>query len=222
MTALPEAFPFALAAALYPPALLVLLLLTGGPRPRPLVLSYFAGAALVTVVVGVAGLALAGGAGLTVQRDRTASGGAYIALALFLAPVAAWAWRRGRRPARAARPGGGRIDQWARRATGSRRWAFGLGVVMYLPSPLYLIAIKNIADSGDSSASETAAVLICAIGVLLFVEIPLIALYRRPAAVAGGLRRAHDWLLGNGWNLAALFALAGAVYALVKGISQLA
>ena len=221
MTALPEALPFALAAALYPPALLVLLLLTGGPQPRPLVLSYFAGAALVTVTVGVAGLAVLEGADVTSQRNHTASGGAYIVLGLVLLPIAAWAWRRGRRPRQAARPGGGRMDRWSRRATGSRHWAFLLGVLMYLPSPLYLIAIKNIADSSDSSASEVVAVLICAVAVLLFVEIPLIALYLRPAAVTGSLRRAHDWLVGNSWSLAAVFALAGAVYALVKGVSEL-
>jgi hypothetical protein len=92
---------------------------------------------------------------------------------------------------------------------------------MYLPSPLYLLAIKAIADSGDSSASKTVAVLVCALCVLLFVEIPLIGLYVRPAAVAGGLRRVHDWLVRNSWNLAAACALAGAVYALVKGIGEL-
>jgi hypothetical protein len=92
---------------------------------------------------------------------------------------------------------------------------------MYLPSPLYLLAIKAVADSGDASASNVAAVLVCALCVLLFVEVPLIALYIRPAAVSGGLRRVHDWLVRNSWNLAAGCALAGAIYALVKGLGQL-
>jgi hypothetical protein len=96
-----------------------------------------------------------------------------------------------------------------------------LGLLMYLPSPLYLLAIKAVADSGDSSASNVLAVLVCAICVLLFVEVPLVALYVRPAAVTGGLRRVHDWLVGNSWNLAAACALAGAVYGIVKGVSQL-
>src|SRR5262249_9751163 len=71
--ALSEALPLALAAAVYPPALLVLLLLTGGPRPRPLVGAYFVGAALVTAGVGLIGLAAADGAHVTVQRSRHAS-----------------------------------------------------------------------------------------------------------------------------------------------------
>jgi Sap, sulfolipid-1-addressing protein len=219
VTALPEALPFALAAAVYPPALLVLLLLTGGPRPRPLVGAYFAGAALVTAGAGLVGLAVADGARLTVQHSRHASAITYIALGLLLLPVAAWAWRRGRRPARERAPG--RIAEWSRRAASSRQWAFVLGLLMYLPSPLYLLAIKAIADSGDSSASNVLAVFVCAICVLLFVEVPLVALYLRPAAVAGGLRRVHDWLVRNSWNLAAGLALVGAVYALVKGVAAL-
>src|SRR3954464_3480974 len=221
VTALSEALPLALAAAIYPPALLVLLLLTGGPRPRPLVGTYFAGAALVTAGAGLVGLALADGADVTVQRSRHASGAVYVALGLLLLPVAAWAWRRGRHPRSEREHGGQRIAEWSRRASSSRPWAFGLGLLMYLPSPLYLLAIKAIADSGDSNASQVLAVLICALSVLLFVEVPLIALYVRPAAVAGGLRRVHDWLVRNSWNLAAALALAGAVYALVKGVTQL-
>lgn len=222
MTALSEALPLALAAAVYPPALLVLLLLTGGPRPRPLVGAYFIGAALVTVGAGLAGLALAGGTGATVEHSRHASGGVYIALGVLLLPVAAFARRQGRRPRRERDSGGGgRLAAWSRRATSSRRWAFALGVLMYLPSPLYLLAIKAIADSGDASASNVTAVLVCALCVLLFVEVPLVALYLRPAAVAGGLRRVHDWLVRNGWNLAAACALAGALYAFIKGAGEL-
>ncbi len=219
VTALAEALPLALAAAVYPPALLVLLLLTGGPRPRPLVGAYFAGAALLTVGAGLVGLAVADGARLSVQHSRHASAATYIALGLLLLPVAAWAWRRGRRPPRERAPG--RIAEWSQRAAASRGWAFVLGLLMYLPSPLYLLAIKAIADSGDSSASNVLAVLVCALCVLLFVEVPLVALYVRPAAVTGSLRRVHDWLVGNSWNLASACALAGAVYALVKGVTQL-
>ena len=58
MNALPQALPLALSAAIYPPALLVLLLLLTGEHPRRLVLAYFAGAALMVVSAGLVALTL--------------------------------------------------------------------------------------------------------------------------------------------------------------------
>ena len=38
----------------------------------------------------------------------------------------------------------------------------------------------NIADSGDPTSGNALAVLICAIGVIVFVEVPLVAMFVRP------------------------------------------
>ena len=92
---------------------------------------------------------------------------------------------------------------------------------MYLPSPLYLLAVKTVSDSGDSSSSNVLAVLICAIAVLLFVEVPLVAMFLRPGGVASGLERFNGWLERNGWRLAAVLALTAGAYAIVKGIHVL-
>ena len=56
MSALSEAVPLALAAAFYPPAILVVILLLTGEHPRRLVLGYLAGAVLIVGTVGVGGL----------------------------------------------------------------------------------------------------------------------------------------------------------------------
>jgi Sap, sulfolipid-1-addressing protein len=144
---------------------------------------------------------------------------------LLLLALAASAWRR-----KAGDPGEkkdkgdagrGRIAKWSQRATTSEKWALVLGLVMFLPSPLYVLAVKDIADSGESSSSNVLAVLICAIGVMLFVEIPLAAMFIRPGGVAAGLKRFQSWLKRNGWSLAAGLALIGGIYAIVKGIDIL-
>ena len=92
---------------------------------------------------------------------------------------------------------------------------------MFLPSPLYVMAVKDIADSHTSTASDVLAVLICAIAVMLFVEIPLVALFVRAAGVAAGIERFHDWLSRNGWTLAAVLCLIGGIYGIVKGVNRL-
>ena len=115
----------------------------------------------------------------------------------------------------------GRIATWSRRATTSQKWAFVLGLVMFLPSPLYILAVKDIADSHTSTPSDVLAILICAIAVMLFVEIPLVVLFVRPAGVAAGIERFHDWLRRNGWTLAAVLCLIAGIYGIVKGINRL-
>jgi uncharacterized membrane protein YidH (DUF202 family) len=205
MSALPQALPLAISAALYPPALLVLLLLLTAGHPRRLVLAFFAGAALLTISAGLLALALLNTAGLTTQDSSTASGWVHIVLGVLLLALAAWAWRRkARAPDETkedAGAGQGRIAEWSRRASTRQKWAFVLGLVMFLPSPLYLLAVKDIGDSGSSSSSSSnvLAVLICAIGVM-FVEIPLVAPFVRPGSVVAGIKRFDSWLKRNGWT----------------------
>jgi hypothetical protein len=221
VSALPEALPLALAAAIYPPALLVLLLLLSSGQPRRLVATYLAGAATVTIGAGLLALGLLSGAGVTTQDSHTASGAVYVVVGVVLLAAAAWAWRRPRDTQAESGPGDGRIADWSQRALANRGWAYVLGLAMFLPSPLYLLAVKDISDSGDSTAGQVLAVLICAIAVMLFVEIPLVAMLIWPTAVATGLERVYGWLSRNGWTLAATLALAGGIYAIAKGIGQL-
>jgi Sap, sulfolipid-1-addressing protein len=217
--------PLAVSAGIYPPALLVLLLLLTGEHPRGLVLAYYAGAAILTVSAGLIVFAGLKATGVNDQGSTTASGSFDIILGVLLLALAAWAWqRRARDPDEApgdAREARGRIATWSRRATTKRKWALVLGLVMFLPSPLYILAVKDIADSHTSTPSDVLAVLICAIAVMLFIEIPLVAMFVRPAGVAAGLERSHGWLKRNGWTLAAVFSLIGGVYGIVKGINKL-
>ena len=226
MSALPQALPLALSAALYPPALVIVLLLLVSEHPRRLVLAYFAGAAILTITAGLVGLAVLNGTGATSSDSRAVSGWVDIAIGLALIGVTAWAWRRrGQEQAEPAEdrhaPRTGRIARWTTRATTSQKWALALGLVMFLPSPLYLLAIKTVADSGDSTASNIVAVIICAVGVMLFVEIPVVGLFVRPDGIVATIKRAQRWTRRNGWTIAAVVAGLGATLAMSKGINAL-
>ncbi len=225
MSALPTAFPLALSASIYPPALLVLILLLTGEHPRRLVLAYFAGAALMVFGCGLIALGVMQSAGATSESSTSGSPELQIGVGILLFILSAWLWRRrthqpDKPVADEGRPES-RISQWSKRATTSQKWAFILGIAMFLPSPLYLLGISDIVNSGDSSSSKVAAVLICAVGYLVFLEITVIALFVRPGSVASGLKRANDWLSHNGWAFGAVVAFVAGVYALAEGISAL-
>ena len=223
MSALSEAVPLALAAAFSPPAILVVILLLTGDHPRRLVFAYLAGAALVVGIVGVGGLFMLTATGATQQDSNSASASLDLALGIVLLLLAAWAWRRRlrRAPESDEDTEDGRLKRISHRATASVKWAFALGLLMYLPVPLYFAAIKSVADSASSTASQLLAVLICAICVLLFVEIPAIALVVRPDGLKASLERLSGWLSANSWTLLAVLAAAAGVWLLASGASAL-
>lgn len=223
MSALPEALPLALAAAFAPAAILVLILLLAAEHPRRLVFAYLAGAAVTVGGIGVGGLLLLTASGTTQQDSRSASASVDLVLGIALVALAAWSWRRRQRPPgdRDGKAPEGRMATISHRATASVRWAFFLGLLMYLGSPLYVAAIKAVADSGDSTASQLLAVLICALCVLLFVEVPALVLLVRPDGLRATLERFTDWLSANSWALAAVLAGAAGTWLLVSGITSL-
>lgn len=223
MSALPQALPLALAAAFYPPAIIVLILLLTGEHPRRLVFAYFAGAAVMVVSVGVLVLFVVTGAGATQQDSPTLSAAGDILIGAVLIGLAAWAWKRRRRPPEPKDDAAskGRIGQISDRATASVKWSFVLGLLMFLPSPFYLAAIKDIADSGDSATSQLVAVLICGAAVMLFVEIPVIALVLRPEGLQARLKQFEAWLSGNSWALVAALAAVAGTWLLISGIAAL-
>ena len=224
MSALPEAVPLALAAAVNPPAILILILLLTGEHPRRLVLGYLAGAAAVIAAIGYGGLFLLSASGATSDDSRSASASVDLVLGLILLGLSVWAWQRRRRPPAETdgESGPGRMAQLSQRAAASVRWAFVLGLITYAFSPLYIAAVKAIADSGGSTAGQLIAVLICGICVLAFIEIPAVVLAVRPDGLQATLRRVEAWLSANAWTIAAVLAGAAGCWLLGNAIARLA
>jgi hypothetical protein len=187
---------------------------------RPLLryaFAYLAGAALAESASSAVVLVGLGAAGFTRQRP-TRSGWLYVAIGLLILAFAAVVYLRSRRRSRKDKP---EDKQNKRIHEGRVAVAFGLGLVMWLPSPTYLAALKQIQDTHSGWALTTLYAAVAVVLVLWILEIPVILflLFREPARRHLGTTNA--WLKQHGVALlAALTAVAGAGI-LIKGIIQL-
>jgi len=187
---------------------------------RPLLRYAFAdvaGAALAESAASAVVLIGVGAAGFSRQRP-TRSGWLYVALGVLILAFAAAVYLRSHR-----RPRTDKADdkQDKRIHEGRVAVAFGLGLVMWLPSPTYLAALKQIQDTHSGWALTTLYAAVAVILVLWILEIPIILflLFREPAG--RHLSATNAWLKVHGVALlAGLTAVAG-VGILLKGVLQL-
>lgn len=104
----------------------------------------------------------------------------------------------------------------------SRRLAFALGILLYvLPSPIYIGAVKAIADAGLSTADELLALLATVVVMLWMIELPMLMLLVVPARATATLERVNLWFVRHGRSLAIVAAVAVGVYLIVTGLVHL-
>jgi hypothetical protein len=188
---------------------------------RPLLryaFAYVAGAALAEGAGTAVVLISLGAAGFTHQRP-TRSGWFYVAIGLLMLVFAALIVVRSRRR---SGKGGAADKRDSRLHEGRLAVAFGLGVVMWLPSPTYLAALKEINDTHSGWALTTVYAAVCVILVLWILEIPIILflIYRETAR--HHLGTVNGWIKEHGRTLLAVLTAVGGVGILIKGILQLA
>jgi threonine/homoserine/homoserine lactone efflux protein len=216
----------ALAAAVYPTLLAIVLVVLTRPRPARLLGAYLLGGYIAGLGVGCILVFGLDGTGFdTSSSTKTVSpvidivvGALAIALALALASG------RDLRPARlkrkAAEPARPKRDSWTKRAAsrGSPRTAFVLGIVLDLPSVWYLIALKDIASS-DYGVGEQ-FLLILGFNVIMFtlVEVPLIAYAFDAERAQGMVERFNAWLRAHAHRIAETVAGGIGAYLVVKGV----
>ena len=187
---------------------------------RPLLrysFAYLAGAALAESAGSAVVLIGLGAAGFTSHRQHR-SGWFYVAVGVLMLAFAAVVYLRSRRP---RKKDASDDKQQARIHEGRVAIAFGLGLVMWLPSPTYLAALKQIQDTHSGWALTTLYAGIAVILVLWILEIPIILflLFREPAR--RHLGTTNTWLKEHGVALLAGLTAVGGVGILLKGILQL-
>ena len=114
--------------------------------------------------------------------------------------------------------GGSKIERYLH----SRRLAFTLGIVLYvLPSPIYIGAVKSIADANTSTAAELTSLVVVVAIMLWMIELPMVLLLAFPTRAVAALESINRWFARNGRSLGIVAAAAVGVYLIVKGVTQL-
>jgi hypothetical protein len=220
--------PLAALAAIAPATVTAVLLILTGSKPIRLLIALYAGGLVASVVIGYAIVAgLEGSGAFTGSGSRHVSPGidlgagvAALLLGGWLAPGRA-AGRKQRRATRnTERP---HRDPWSQRMVdrGSTPLIFGIGMLLNLPSGLYLIALKDVAARHPSNTAALAALVAFNLVMLTPIELPLIASLVDPEGTLARLRTLSAWLGDHGRQLVTGVAVIAGVYLVIRGVTGL-
>jgi hypothetical protein len=220
----PQALELALAASIYPPAVVAVIALGRGPQLKSRVVVFVLGAVLITFALGVLMSLVLDELGATGPHHWTPGGAFEEALGVALIGLAVYL--RSKRPEETDTDtadtetvsGPSKIERYLE----SRRLAFVLGVTLYvLPSPIYVAAVKTIADAQLSTSSELLALAVTVAVMLWLIEVPMLMLLAMPDRASGLLERANLWFTENGRLLAVLVSAGVGIYLTIKGLVTL-
>ena len=211
----PEAISLALAASIYPPAVAAVIALGRGEEVR-LRVFLLVGCALLTVfLTGALMLLVLGELPISGREHAARSGLLELAVGLVLLAIAWRLWRKPSPPDAQPQAGRSKVERYLE----SRRLAFVLGITLYvLPSPIYIGAVKAIADAKLSTANQLLDLLAVVAVMLWMIELPMAMLLAFPARAASALETANLWFARNGRLLAVLAAAGAGIYLAIEGL----
>lgn len=224
----------AFGASVFPALLACVAILISRPQPRALLLAFYAGSLTMSVVSGAVVLAVFEHGDSLLGNTRSTPHPTISLLEAAFALLLAWAMISGRaragldrvRSRRAARhperhkEGPSRLQRRLDRA--SARVAFGVGAVINLPGPFYLLALGHIASNHYGLLARIALIALFNAIMFLLLEIPLVGYLVEPETTATRVAALGRWLNRNGLRvmggLVGLFGLS----LLAQGLQALA
>ncbi len=212
-----QAVSLALAASIYPPALAALIALGRGEDVRLRVVLLVAAAYLTVLVTGTLMLFLFEELEVTGQQVRAPSAGLFIAAGLVLLLAAARLRRAAPHPAKPTARGS-RIDRYLQ----SRLLVVALGVVLYVvPSPIFVGAVKAIADTNASTGQQLTYLVQMLLIMLWLIELPMLVTVAFPSRSVAALERINGWFAAHGRMLLVLLCGGVGLYLLIVGVVEL-
>jgi hypothetical protein len=214
----PEAVSLALAASIYPPALAAVITLGRGVEVRVRVVLFVIAAYCTVLATGALMLFLFDELDATRKQAITPTAGLYVAAGSVLLFVAT---RLRRDPPRASpqHTGRSRIDRYLQ----SRWLVVVLGVILYaVPSPIFVGAVKAIADTNVSGGQKLAYLAQVLLLMLWLIELPMLMLIAFPKHSVRALERVNAWFATHGRRLLVLASGGLGIYLIVVGVVELA
>ena len=227
-----DLLPMALWSAFYPALLAMVVLILARPNARRLLIAYYLGGLTISFVAGALILEAFKGGHAVGASNRSVSPGVDIFAGL-LALVIFWVLLTGRdrrlrerrerrKDAKAAKKAekGHNPDPWSARVLEreSLGLTFAVALVLNLPGAMYLVALKDIAESKAGTAQTVLWVLLYNLIMFTLIEVPLLGYIASPEATKRRVAAMNAWLGGHGRQIAmGLCATAGAFF-LARGL----
>jgi hypothetical protein len=214
----------AVASAVSPAILAVVIVVLHRPRPQRLLAAYLFGGMLTSIAVGMAivsslsGLAAFSGSSPAADPIVNFTVGA---LALIVAYALATDRDAGleerRRERKAARPA---RDPWSQRVLnrGTAPIAFAVGVVLNLPGAFYLVALKDIAQGQQGAGRQLFAIVVFNLIMFVLAEVPLLGYSFAPEATQARVEGLNEWMARHARQIVIVVATTIGLYLVARGL----
>jgi hypothetical protein len=225
MSDLLEIFLLALVAMFFPALLAVVLVAIRGRHPQLLLASFLAGGLLSAISVGLVIVFSLQGASVDSSSSSHLDPVVYVVIGL-LSLLAAWVVRRKQllvKKEKVASAGSNeekKPDRLERALDRGAPYAFVAGILLCaIPGFSALVALKDIAQLGYSTAATVAVVIGFYLIMFSFIEIPLIGFFIAPETATKKTVSFNRWLDRNANHLATGVLAGLGVFLIVRGIA---
>jgi hypothetical protein len=215
-----EAAGLAALAAISPPALLLVTVYLSSARPGRTVGYYFAGALLMTIVMGVVVLIAIRSGHLSAPGQRQPRYGLRLGLGVIALAAGIYMIRRGPRQRQRKKPKKpGIIARWS--ANPRPITAFATGILVFTPSVGFIAAVQAIGTSKSDNISEAGALALVIIIYVVLVWLPLVIYLLAPERTVRALKASNGWISRNKHLLTAGALTILGIILVVDGITGL-
>jgi hypothetical protein len=213
-----EIFALALASAVWPTLIAIVLVALASPRPVRLLSFFLAGGLLTTTTLGLAVVFSLESTSLLTGPKASAPPAIDLVVGLLLLLTALVAWRSGWN--KREHEGSEQRRPWTEQmlARGSGRLAFLVGVLLNLVPGLFaVVGYKDIAQLDLGPIGATALVVAFNLIMFALVELPLIGYVAAPGWTEEHVRNLNNWLRRHGRAVITLVAAIGGAYLVARG-----